>query len=1326
MSQTLARADRRGRLLFLVAAMMVVAIVGSTGLRSMASAQGGPNAICQAMGFDFGFKVEQKITGTHSVTYVDGEGQTQTAGSLTVTAIAGTEEGEMIGIDWSSTFAINAVLVKGGPGHNVYNYPTGSMGDTGLLTNMNPNSGKNYGLSNVVFCYNGLEGGEDPQVLQHTVSIAKWVEGAAPTSGSFDFTATWTADNLNGGVEASGNFTLSADNGYVATTSAMDAGASYSVIENDIDMTCDEGDAYRLVGYSIGGSWAEAEAAAPGASASIANLQSDQYIVVHNEGCGEVSPTGNGSITIVKQGLTPGVEAHFTHTVPGPSNSFTLDSDNNSILFDELPAGDYQFTELPIEGWTLIGAGCSLANSFGAQSQDEAVGNTIVVTLGEDMDLVCTFVNAQAQELQHTVTIHKHVDGALATEGEFNFTATWTADNLNGGVEASGNFTLNQGNNYMITSSAMDAGASYSVVENNIDDVCDPGDEYRLLGYSIGGSLEAAEAADPVSEASFEDLQASQYVIVQNESCEAVAQYTVTVTKYVSGTLATEGSFDFTATWTAANLNGGMEASGNFTLDESNEWAATTSAMDAGASYSVVENGIDAVCEPGDAYRLLGYGIGESLDAAASAEPVEAAAFADLQADQFVVVYNEPCPTGTSSITIVKEGLTEGVEAVFVHDVPGDSDTFTLTAEDNSFTVENLEAGTYRFTELPIDGWRLVGAGCEFRSLSADTEGATLTVVLGEDEHQVCTFVNEMEPRSVTVAKYVDGALAVEGSFDFTETVGEASVSFTLDAEAGFERTLEDIAGGSSYSLIEDGIDAVCDEGDAYRLAGYSLGADLDEALAASPVTEVMVESLTSDLYVIVWNQDCGNIGSITIVKQFQPDSDARQSFSVQGLGLVDFTIGGGMENAMTFADLGVGDYTFTEEFLAGWRIQSIFCSGQQSPSNILINLGAASLTVSLAAGDNITCTFTNVEDASTVPGNITIVKNWGDDEGVETTFVTSENLGVEGDAFTLMDNEGADRIAFEDLAPATYTFTEEELEGWTLVGIACTGMNSPQSIEIDLTAQSLGVNLGAGESIVCTFTNHMDAGETPVETGSIRITKVVNPDLAATFSFTTTGEGLAAFDLVTGDAENPATVIYGGLEAGSYTVTEAGLEGWSLTNIVCEGFGEGSANGDINTATVTIELVAGAEVECTYTNTLDTLLALLGFVPFTNPGVDTPVSETPDTSITTNPGPGSDTVSNDSANIGQQPPAGNTGEAPPMSNPDLGIVGSNEPFINPGQQPETQNPASVLSEQAPQAPSAGNAYQGGSGGASPFGLALIVALLLGSSAAMAFVASRR
>jgi len=98
----------------------------------------GPN---ESLGFAHGFKPtpEGNPTGTFPL---------PNGGSITVT-----ENGAQTGIDWTSTFPILAVIVKGGPNANVYYYtPGGSLGDTGLVTPLN--NSQPFGLSHVEFCWN--------------------------------------------------------------------------------------------------------------------------------------------------------------------------------------------------------------------------------------------------------------------------------------------------------------------------------------------------------------------------------------------------------------------------------------------------------------------------------------------------------------------------------------------------------------------------------------------------------------------------------------------------------------------------------------------------------------------------------------------------------------------------------------------------------------------------------------------------------------------------------------------------------------------------------------------------------------------------------------------------------------------------------------------------------------------------------------------------------------------------------------------------------------------------------------------------------------------
>lgn len=125
------------------------------------SVAGNPN--CQDLGYLYGLKFDypQFSPGTYPL------------GTGTVTwSTNGTY------VDWSSTFGVDAVIVKGGNNANLYVYqpPAESFGDTGLSSPINSNTGKPYGLSHVEFCYD------------YEVEVSKTAD---PT---FTRTYSWTID----------------------------------------------------------------------------------------------------------------------------------------------------------------------------------------------------------------------------------------------------------------------------------------------------------------------------------------------------------------------------------------------------------------------------------------------------------------------------------------------------------------------------------------------------------------------------------------------------------------------------------------------------------------------------------------------------------------------------------------------------------------------------------------------------------------------------------------------------------------------------------------------------------------------------------------------------------------------------------------------------------------------------------------------------------------------------------------------------------------------------------------------------------------------------
>ena len=92
--------------------------------------------------------------------------------------------------DWSSTVPVFQVIVKGGPGANIYDYPGGDTSDTGLHAPQNPNNGKWYGLSHVTFCYGDPEPEPDPVEVTPNPQVCEAEGGLAEGAVSFNIDPT--------------------------------------------------------------------------------------------------------------------------------------------------------------------------------------------------------------------------------------------------------------------------------------------------------------------------------------------------------------------------------------------------------------------------------------------------------------------------------------------------------------------------------------------------------------------------------------------------------------------------------------------------------------------------------------------------------------------------------------------------------------------------------------------------------------------------------------------------------------------------------------------------------------------------------------------------------------------------------------------------------------------------------------------------------------------------------------------------------------------------------------------------------------------------------
>jgi len=123
----------------------------------------------------------------------------------------------------------------------------------------------------------------------------------------------------------------------------------------------------------------------------------------------------------------------------------------------------------------------------------------------------------------------------------------------------------------------------------------------------------------------------------------------------------------------------------------------------------------------------------------------------------------------------------------------------------------------------------------------------------------------------------------------------------------------------------------------------------------------------------------------------------------------------------------------------------------------------------------------------------------------------------------------------------------------------------------------------GADSAVLNNYVAASNTLTSTVAYGSITIVKDAVPDDAQDFAFT----GDASFSLdddTDGTLSNTQT--YATILPGAYTLTEGAVTGWSLTDLNCSGDTDSGSTLTLATRTAEIDLDAGEDITCTFTNT--------------------------------------------------------------------------------------------------------------------------------------------
>jgi hypothetical protein len=226
-------------------------------------------------------------------------------------------------------------------------------------------------------------------------------------------------------------------------------------------------------------------------------------------------------------------------------------------------------------------------------------------------------------------------------------------------------------------------------------------------------------------------------------SSTATETVTVTIEKYISGTLATGASannadFAMSASWVADNIG---SSTGTYTLSDTNTipYEAETTDMSIGADYAtneIIDGAIVGVtCTDEVQYALVGYSSGTTKSAAMNAaKSTTSPAFTNLQNDMYVIVWNKDCAIPDTEI----EGEViggNGILAVTSIDMTDTSATANGSFADGWKYVFHVTTPTNEPNiAMKFNDWlRTSGAGTiavannmRISSLQADNSGATI------------------------------------------------------------------------------------------------------------------------------------------------------------------------------------------------------------------------------------------------------------------------------------------------------------------------------------------------------------------------------------------------------------------------------------------------------------------------------------------------------------------------------------------------------------------------------------------------------------------------
>ena len=473
-----------------------------------------------------------------------------------------------------------------------------------------------------------------------------------------------------------------------------------------------------------------------------------------------------------------------------------------------------------------------------------------------------------------------------------------------------------------------------------------------------------------------------------------------------------------------------------------------------------------------------------------------------------------------------------------------------------------------------------------------------------------CIFSNSKLPSvEFTKAKISNDSTAVTASFSPTASSNLATVPDSITSG-----TADNVAGSPNTALIVNaaGVDVRVTE---TPMAGFVLTKAECEDTAFGGTFNAMIDSATGLITIpgarfvtgaaISCKLTNTKQGTITIIKDTVPDSADVFDFTTTGTGLAAFTLDDDgnttntYSNTKQFTNIAPGTYTIAETANAAYTLSSLTCTGDiTGGTNTASTTAGNTATIKLDPGEAITCTFTNTKKPTLTVAKVSNGGTGGfaftgtngyPGETITTTVIGQETLGTK----VSLTTAGAVTTITETAPPAE----------WALSGATCTGIGTGTAT-FDAPTRTVTLNAAAtaaGNDIKCVFTN--------TKAATLKIAKI-SKGTTGTFNFTASGGATPANVAVTTTASGTvATTTLTSVPTGTdivlteLTPSPAPTPNYFLTDITCVNapgaptgstFGARSiTNGTTELGHRSVNLVAGADVTCTFTNSVQGILTI-------------------------------------------------------------------------------------------------------------------------------------